>query len=360
MTVQEDPIAAVAEMAIEHLNAEHADALALIASAFGGGLAAEGEVQACGVDAYGICLSTPSGLVRVPFEEPVADLMMLRASIIGLVNGARDVVGEVAPTSVEREVAAEARYRTFVTTVVGRTDLNPKLLQLTFGGGDLVECDPVGGDPFVYVLAPPAGRSQLTVDRDFTWAAHEEMAVADRPRGAYYSVRRWRPEVAEMDLIVVRHEGGQASEWAEHAQVGDPVAVWGPREIYAPPADTVVLLLVADETGLPALATILERRTTGLPAVAIIEVEDPSVCIPLATTEADRIVWLWRGSAAPGTTTALLDEVRRTSVPPLAYAWGGAESATMTKVRRHLRDDIGLEQHRVHMTGYWRLPHDQP
>jgi NADPH-dependent ferric siderophore reductase len=244
---------------------------------------------------------------------------------------------------------------TFVTTVASRTVLNRSFLQLTLRGGDLQTFRPKAPDQFVYVLAPPLGRRDLTIDASFTWTEWEAMPEAERPRGAYYSVRAWRPEVAEMDLIVVRHEGGAASGWAEDAEAGDAVAVWGPRDVYAPPASTCSLLLVADETGLPALAAILEGRSPGMPAIVVVELGHESLAIPLRIEAADRVVWVRRGEAAPGTTSLLLDAVRRVVLPGDVYAWGGAESRIMTTIRRHLRDEVGLAQEQVAMTGYWRL-----
>ena len=49
----------------------------------------------------------------------------------------------------------------------------------------------------------------------------------------------------------------------QRARPGDPVALWGPRTAYAPPAGTDWYLLVADETGLPAVAAILESLPEG-------------------------------------------------------------------------------------------------
>jgi NADPH-dependent ferric siderophore reductase len=64
---------------------------------------------------------------------------------------------------------------------------------------------------------------------------------------------------------------------------------------------------------------------------------------------------LQRDGAAPGTTTALLDAVSAMRWPRgTVYAWGGAESHTVTAVRTHLRTERGLERDAVSMVGYWR------
>jgi len=73
--------------------------------------------------------------------------------------------------------------------------------RITFGGGDLVDFHPLAPDQFLYLLLPPPGRDALTIDASFTWTGYEQMAEADRPVGAYYTVRAWRPEVAELAYV---------------------------------------------------------------------------------------------------------------------------------------------------------------
>jgi NADPH-dependent ferric siderophore reductase len=67
------------------------------------------------------------------------------------------------------------------------------------------------------------------------------------------------------------------------------------------------------------------------------------------------VTWLHRDGAAPGTTRLLLDAVAALPWPGgTPYAWGGGESGAMTAVRRHLRDDVGLDREAVSMGAYWR------
>ena len=43
------------------------------------------------------------------------------------------------------------------------------------------------------------------------------MPPEEQPVGAYYTVRAWRPEVAELDILFVLHGDGPASAWAARA-----------------------------------------------------------------------------------------------------------------------------------------------
>ncbi|MET0324009.1 MAG: siderophore-interacting protein, partial [Ilumatobacteraceae bacterium] len=238
--------------------------------------------------------------------------------------------------------------------------------QLTFGGGDLATFRPISADQFLYVLAPPAGRSELTIDAGFTWERFSAMPAEEQPIGAYYTVRRWRPDVHELDLLFVLHgidesgtddgTAGPAARWAATAAPGDPVALWGPRSAYAPPATTDRYLLVADDTGLPGVAAIIESLPAGTPIEVVAEVDSEQDRLPLPEQVGVSVTWCYRRGAAPGTTTALVDAVRARDRPAgTTYAWGGAESRAITAVRRHLRDECGLPQEAVSMTGYWRL-----
>lgn len=249
---------------------------------------------------------------------------------------------------------ALAALRTHVTQVVGTAQVTPHVRRITFGGGDLATYEPLGPDQFLYLLLPPPGRSELTIDAGFTWESFWTMPDEDKPVGAYYTVRHHRPEAAEIDIDAVLHaDAGPASTWAATAQPGDPAALWGPREAFAPPAGTDWYLLVADETGLPATAAILESLPPGAVVRAFVEVPDAAEEQPLAAG----VTWLHRGDRPAGTTTLLADAVRSLALPPgRGYAWGGGESRAVTAVRRYLRHEVGLERAQVSMTGYWRHP----
>jgi NADPH-dependent ferric siderophore reductase len=257
-----------------------------------------------------------------------------------------------------RRAEEAARIRTVLTHVHAVADVNPHLRQVTFKGGDLVDFEPCGPDTFLYLLLPPAGRTRLTIDRTFTWEAYALMDPAEQPVGAYYTLRAWRPETAELDILMVLHGAtGPASAWAEGAQPGDAVALWGPRTAYHPPAGTGHLVLVADETGLPAVAVILEQMPEGWTGVVVGEVADEAERQALPDRPGVEVVWCQRDGAEPGTTSLLVDAVR--DLPPFpdaTYVWGGAESRAMTAVRRHVRDERGLAREDVSLVAYWRAP----
>ena len=134
-------------------------------------------------------------------------------------------------------------------------------------------------------------------------------------------------------------EPGRAAAWAERARVGDPVAFAGRRTHWVPEPGARWTLLVADETGLPALLAIadtLEHR-----CVAVAEVGGPQE----RQRSGCELHWVGRGALRRG--------VRELALPDgPGQAWGGGEARTMRDVRRHLqahRPDLAMR-----LLGYWK------
>lgn len=360
----EDPVAAYlatyGEDLLARLNADFADSTLLVGQVLGERPAATSTLMVAldgrGVDAVAIDADGEHPF-RVDFDEEVTDPLQLTAALLGMVTRAREVSGEDGQTTAEKEVAQLAAIRTFVTAVVAVTDIHPHLRRITFGGGDLDTFEPNGPDAFVYVLLPPPGRTELTIDQTFSWEAVPEMPADERPVGAYYTVRRWRSDAKELDALFVLHgDTGPASAWAGRAAVGDPVALWGPRTSWDPPADTDHFVLVADETGLPAVAGVLDLLPADASIQVVAEVGSMDERQELPAHPGAAVTWVTRDGAEAGTaTTLLVDAVRAlewTGAHP--YVFGGGESRAMTKVRRLVRDERDCPRSAVSLVAYWR------
>jgi NADPH-dependent ferric siderophore reductase len=244
---------------------------------------------------------------------------------------------------------------THLTHIVAARALTPGVRRLTFAGG-LERYRTAGPDSFAYVLLPPPGRRELTIGTDFTWTSCFAMPEAERPVGAYYTVRHHRPEAGEIDIDVALHDhAGPAASWAATARAGDPVALWGPRTTYRPPGATLELLLVADATALPAVGAIVESLGSHQRARIVVEVEDEHEHQALRSPADLAVTWLHREGTPAGCSPALADAVRALPRPEApTYVWGGGESRAMTEVRRHVRHTWGLPREQVSLTPYWR------
>jgi NADPH-dependent ferric siderophore reductase len=361
-TTEDDPIAMFMATSgselLERLNDDFEDSMVFVARVLANRPAAR-RATVGGVDRLGIDLlvvdddGEHDG--RVEFADAVSDPMALTGALFELVRRARAASGEAGQTTAERNLAELAAIRTSLTTVSSVVDVHPHLRRITLAGGDLATFAPIGPDTFCYVLLPPPGSDTLTIDQTFTWEQHAQMPPGERPVGAYYTVRSWRPDVAELDMLFVLHGDGPASSWAARARRGDPVALWGPRSGFHPPPDVTWLLLAADETGLPAVAAILEQLPPGMAARVFAEVSNRDEHQPLPERPDIVVTWLHRDGRPAGATTLLADAVAASTWPTgIPYVWGGGESHAMTAVRHHVRDVRGLDRAHVSLVAYWR------
>ncbi len=246
-------------------------------------------------------------------------------------------------------------FTTFLTTLADRQPVTPRMVRLTFAGGDLGELEGAGPDTFLYLLVPPAGCRELAIDRSFSWDTYEELPEATRPVGAYYTMRTHRPDRAELDIDVFLHEpAGPASSWAVSAPIGAPLALWGPRRMYQPVPSDDHLLLVGDETAVPAIAGILGSLAPGREATALVEVRDGADEVDMPSAGDVALRWLHRGAQPARHSTRLVDAVRAEDLHGQVYAWGGGESRSMTRVRRHLHQERGIDPSCTAIIAYWR------
>ncbi|HLU54539.1 MAG TPA: siderophore-interacting protein [Pseudonocardia sp.] len=215
--------------------------------------------------------------------------------------------------------------------------LGPNMIRIVLGGDGLAGYVPAGVPDEAVAL----------------WFRGPDPA-AD-PIGRNYSVRSYDAARSELTIDFVVHDGGVAARWARGAAPGDEVELSRPRCWYRPAADARWHLLVADLTGLPALARILEERDPAVPAHVIVEVIDdrelallprvPGVTVTASTGTGNGV--------AP---SVLAERVRGHALPPgPGYVWFAGEASEARAVRKFLRNDHGWSRDRLDVIGYWRV-----
>lgn len=165
-----------------------------------------------------------------------------------------------------------------------------------------------------------------------------------------YTVRHVDPVLRELTLDFVVHEHGPAGRWAAHAKPGAALGVLGPRGSRSYPADRIAYLLVADETGLPAVERFCEELPPFAPVHVIAFVEHDTKRILSHADRAD-IRWIQTSGHVVG------DVVRAVAHMPLVhgtFVWGGGEASVMRAVRDHLLAERHFDRDHVDVRGYWR------
>jgi NADPH-dependent ferric siderophore reductase len=156
--------------------------------------------------------------------------------------------------------------------------------------------------------------------------------------------------------FVLHGDGGPASAWAAAARVGDLLVVTGARGAYRIDPGTDWTLLVADQTALPAVGTILDEAPAGAQVLLVAEVADEAEQLKFETDAELTTVWCHRGDNHAGFGMQAAQAVRDLALPDGRGAcWAGLEASAMRAVRRHLLGERGLDREQLHTRGYWKL-----
>jgi NADPH-dependent ferric siderophore reductase len=238
---------------------------------------------------------------------------------------------------------------------------------------------------------------------DNWWSAWLERPVEERGHLRTYTVRDVVGAGADTRLVVDLvlhddHDGGvpgPGGAWAARAEVGDRLVVMAPRRGYPyggvefEAGEARRILLVADETALPAVAGILRDLPADAVGMALIEVPLSEDVQELMGPEGMQVVWLPRDGRehgvllhdaalatlgagplpvsveddevdpdlweTPGYSSSGEEVVAEQAHREDLYVWIAGESKVVTGLRRVLVNDLGLDRRQVAFMGYWRV-----
>lgn len=254
-----------------------------------------------------------------------------------------------------QRVALDARLRRL--TVQRVEELGAGLRRVALGGPDLegFVCDGPTDHAKVFFPAEPDGEPALPVmSGEGRWTDRQDPRYVCRE----YTVRTYEPSSGELVLDMAVHGHGPAGRWAAAAEPGRVLGVYGPKTSKLPPLDLPRYVLVADETGLPAVTNWLDRLADRTGRVdVVVEVDGPQHEVPLPVRDGVTVTWLHRGTGeATEPLATAVDRVLGTLPAddvPRTWFWAGAEAAAVREVRRRITDRGG-ERSMLSLTGYWR------
>ncbi len=291
-------------------------------------------------------------------------------------------------------------------TVVDVEEISPTFRRVVFGSEMLADFGVEGGrlfDQRIKLIFPAAGSGRLPrLDPAFSWAHWRQLPEHERGIMRTYSVRELRRSrsgraYVVVDFVLHADPCGPAGLWAAQATTGDQVVLVGPRRgcfsggIDFRPPPGVPLLLVGDETAVPAAARILADLDEDARGCVYLEVPTAHDVLDLARPTGVEVVWLPRGERPYGWTLSAAasahlglsadsvpglagllepavpaeevwetpsfsssgEELREPNEPRL-YAWIAGESGMVTGLRRRFVREAGLTRSEGSYMGYWR------
>jgi NADPH-dependent ferric siderophore reductase len=247
--------------------------------------------------------------------------------------------------------------------VLRKVRLSAHLVTVTLRPEEFVSTDVP--DEYVRLLIAPEGEELVLPRLDEIGVPQVEEGTVEPASRVYtisdHRVVDGRPEV---DIDIALHEHGVGSDWVRRCVPGDEVGMMAPHGLYAAPADVAWQLLVADVTGLPALARILRGLRPGQRVEAVVVLTDEADRIALPSPADVDVRWevvardtdvcgaleaavVDRGLPAAGEVTP--------DVPAGRYVWLAGEARASRGARKHLRRTLGWPQADFYTCGYWQV-----
>ena len=237
-------------------------------------------------------------------------------------------------------------------TVVSSEEVTPRMRRVKFFCDDVTPF--IGGDMHARLVVPKRGRAPvwpgIRDDGRLAWPKGDDALLVRT-----YTIRAVDVERRELWIDFLQHPApGVATpgaDFALDARPGDTVALLGPGGGDLPQAASI--LMVGDETALPAIARIAADAAPGTRMRAIIEVHDAQEEQSLATKGDLEVEWVHR-SAAPAGSPTLAERAIKAIGPSSAdtYIWVACEKADVRAVRKFMKSQQTGWKHK-YVAWYW-------
>lgn len=272
-------------------------------------------------------------------------------NLILLLIQAREKAPSSEPlTNIEKEIEKTKNLDTYFTKVKSKKVISKNIVEITFQGG-LESLPNYGDDAFLYFIV--SKEKNFKFPNDFSMATFRSLKAskdANSLNGAYYTIRRKRTD--EIDVWFVLHSNpGPLADWAENCDIGDNVAVWGPRSSYNPPKDIVQYVFIADETAQPAVLSCIENLN-GEKYIGIFETKNKQYEYDLKGIS-DHINWIYRDDFDQQNEDLENEIVSLVKKDENTYIFGAGEGKRMLTLRRALKEK-GFSTKETNLIGYWK------
>ncbi|MCQ2001363.1 siderophore-interacting protein [Arthrobacter zhaoxinii] len=259
------------------------------------------------------------------------------------------------PRPPEPDAPAPRRQRPLLTLeVLRREQVSAHMVRVVAGGPGFDRFQPNScADAYCKIWFGPQGRPiDGTEDLDSIRSRSER---EHWPVSRTYTIRDVDLQAREISIdFVVHGDEGLAGPWAASAQPGEPLTFSGPGGAFNPDPDADWYLLAADESALPAVATVLRALPLDAVGQAFIEVAGPEDRQPVPKPDGVELTWLFRGDTPAGRSRLLTEAVATASWRDGAVqVFAHGEREVMKSLRDVLFSHRGLDRRQVSLSGYW-------
>ncbi len=234
--------------------------------------------------------------------------------------------------------------------VMSVSRVSDRLLSVLVTGDDLDGFTGAAPTSHLKVFLPAEGQDEPLLPE---FAPDGAVTAPDGPPPVVrtYTPRRYDPAGKALEIWFLLHGDGPAVAWAQRARPGDKLAVAGPGGRFSLEPMASHWWLAADESAIPAVATLLDALPGTVTVDVHIEVDGPGDEIVLAGRAKATVTWHHRQPGEYG--VELAAAARTAAIPAHARVWVACEAGAMRGIRRYLTRERGIEAGRLVTRGYW-------
>ncbi|EFG8200081.1 siderophore-interacting protein [Escherichia coli] len=237
---------------------------------------------------------------------------------------------ESAPGPHIERVRHEIRRR--MLTVDSVENVTPGMLRIVLKGEELADFVSLGFDDHIkVVVAGEGGENEM---RDYT-------------------PRRYDNDARALTLDFAIHEAGPVTAWALGAKVGDALQIAGPRGSAIISGEIGRLVLIGDETALPAIGRRIEEAAAGAEIISIGAVAGPEEEQRFETAANHTALWAYRPLSEATDPQSILDVLKTVEITPDTFVWIAAEAGVARALRAWLVNEKGRPLNWIKAAGYW-------
>ncbi|MDO6964555.1 siderophore-interacting protein [Rhizobium alvei] len=229
-----------------------------------------------------------------------------------------------------RRVRHDLKRRMLAVAAVER--ITPNMMRIVLTGDDLADFPSAAPDDHVKLFVPDG----------------EGTAMRD------YTPRRFDRAALTLTLDFALHEAGPATSWALSAKPGDQLQIGGPRGSAILSDKIRHLVLIGDETALPAIGRRIEEAGADCEITAIVAVTDAAERQSFESPARLDLRWVYRDAAQADVAEPLLDAVGDLALKAESFVWIAAEAQVARSLRAHFLDRLGHDRGWVKAAGYWK------
>lgn len=220
-----------------------------------------------------------------------------------------------------------------VLTISAKEFITPKMIRITATGEDLVD----------FASMSPDDHLKIMVD-----------IGEDKPEMRDYTPRYFDIEKRMLVVDFAVHEAGPATQWAIDAKVGDELRIGGPRGSSQLTETFDWLLLIGDETALPAMGRWVEQSQENETFVTVGIVTDKAEEQTWTTKAKLDAHWAHRPSSEDTSGASAIETLKSLKRPDgKGFIWIAAEAKAARDIKSFVLNEWSHPAQFVKSSGYW-------